>query len=133
MSSFFHQSFCNQMCCDWWKDKQLLSMFNVYSENTLFLRRIERTKSNNFELLEWKFLNPDDSVLDYIVILPLSFQGTIVAVKKIDKSKFNLNRDLLIELKTVSHRFFSKKPSLYYVRTQGWVGGLENDNFPLQL
>ena len=61
------------MYCDWWKDKQLSSMFNVYLENTLFLRRIERTKSSNFELLEWKFLNPDDSVLDYIVILPLSF------------------------------------------------------------
>ena len=29
------------------------------------------------------------------------FQGNVVAVKKIDKSKFNLNRNLLIELKKV--------------------------------
>jgi hypothetical protein len=31
------------------------------------------------------------------------FQGTVVAVKKIDKSRFNLTRSLLIELKTVSN------------------------------
>ena len=31
------------------------------------------------------------------------FQGTVVAVKKIDGSKFNINRKLLIDLKTVSY------------------------------
>ena len=34
-----------------------------------------------------------------------AFQGTVVAVKKIDESKFNINRKLLIDLKTVSFMF----------------------------
>ena len=51
-----------------------------------------------------------------LLIRPLYFQGTIVAVKKIDKSKFNLNRDLLIELKTVSHRFLSQELRCFHTK-----------------
>ena len=29
------------------------------------------------------------------------------------------------------NKHFDKGPFLYYVRTQGWLGGPENGNFPL--
>ena len=39
-------------------------------------------------------------------IMSLMFQGAVVAVKRIEKEKINLNRDMLLELKRVRFREF---------------------------
>ncbi len=46
----------------------------------------------------------------FLYMQTVVYKGTEVAMKKIDKSKFNLNRSLLIELKTVSSDYIQKRP-----------------------
>ena len=58
---------------------------------------------SEFIYLYIDYKNPILALSKLIILFWFFFQGTVVAVKKIDGSKFNINRKLLIDLKTVSY------------------------------